>query len=191
MSQELNKGIQQSTIDLLKKEEGVRDVVYKDSVGKDTVGIGHLVIPADALKFGDKISSDKINELAKKDLQTAANSVNSSIKVPLNQNQFDALVSLVYNIGIGAFQRSTLVKYINAGNSQQDITNAWLAWKNAGGKPILLNRRQREVDLYFYKSIADSTIEFAKKKPLITIVITTVLLVSVYVLVVSLKTKTK
>ena len=65
----------------------------------------------------------------------------------LNQNQFDALVSLVFNIGTGAFARSTLLKRLNVGD-YNGAAEAFLMWRNAGGKPILLNRRKREKALF-------------------------------------------
>jgi lysozyme len=72
------------------------------------------------------------------------------IKTNLNQNQVDAIISLVYNIGAGGFAKSTLLKRINKDPMDSTgITEAFLMWKNAGGKPILLKRRKREVALYF------------------------------------------
>jgi lysozyme len=75
-------------------------------------------------------------------------SVYTSTRDDINQNQFDALVSLAFNIGTNAFKKSTLVKRVNKNPKGADIEGAFLMWKNAGGKPILLNRRKREYELY-------------------------------------------
>ena len=147
-----HKGITQSTIDFLKEEEGVRTVVYKDIAGKDTVGVGHLVLPADGLKFGDVISEEKVDSFLKADVKTAADCVIAKVTRTLNQSQFNALVSLVYNIGCGAFTSSTVRKYLNDSKiSDKNIKSAWHSWKNAGGKysDALFNRRVRETDLFF------------------------------------------
>ena len=149
MNQEPHNGIQQSTLDFLKEGEGVRKDVYKDSAGYDTVGVGHKVLPIDGLKFGDKITDKKVDEFLTSDSQKAAAAVISTITAPLNQAQFDALVSLVFNIGVQAFKTSTLAKYINEGKGQEDVSTAWLAWKWAGGKPILEGRRKKEVALFY------------------------------------------
>jgi lysozyme len=183
---DIQQGIQQSTIDLIKKEEGERLVVYKDTRGLDTVGVGHLVLPSDGLKTGDKITQEQSNTLAKKDLQRFSNAVLTSIKVPISQNQFDALMSLAYNIGETGFKNSTLVKYINANKPQQDITNAWLAWAHPSE---LMPRRKREVDLYFSQGIIAATAEFVKKKPLITATIIAGLVLGTYILIKALKRK--
>ena len=75
--------------------------------------------------------------------------VNSSVKAPLNQNQFDALVSLAYNIGSSAFKSSTLVKKLNA-SDYQGAADQFNVWVNAGGKRMqgLVNRRDREKLLF-------------------------------------------
>lgn len=67
--------------------------------------------------------------------------------MPLIQYQFDALVSLAFNIGEGAFRRSTLLKLLNRGD-YKGASEQFLVWKNAGGRPILLNRRKREKALF-------------------------------------------
>jgi lysozyme len=146
----MNKGIQQSTIDFLKDREGVRNDVYNDVSGVDTVGVGHVVLPNEGLNVGDVISNAEVDSLLKSDLKKAADQIKSDVKAPLNQNQFDALVSLVFNIGIGAFHKSTLLKYINEAKGEDFIETAWLAWKYDNGVMIkeLLHRREKEFNLY-------------------------------------------
>jgi lysozyme len=67
----------------------------------------------------------------------------------ISQSQFNALVSLCFNIGIAAFKGSTVLRRVNADPNDPDITQAFLMWKNAGNKPVLLARRKRESALYF------------------------------------------
>lgn len=147
----MNKGIQQSTVDFVREEEGFRNDVYKDIAGKDTVGVGHLVLPTDGLSHGDTISNTEVDSFLKQDLKIAEAQIKKDVKVPLNQNQFDALISLVFNIGIGAFNKSTLLKFINQEKEEQDIRNAWMAWKFVKGSQsnALESRRERELELYF------------------------------------------
>ena len=75
--------------------------------------------------------------------------VYENVKVGLNQNQFDALVSLTYNIGIGAFSKSTLLKKLNAGD-YKGTSNQFDVWVNAGGKRLdgLVKRRAKEKALF-------------------------------------------
>jgi lysozyme len=148
--------VQQSTVDFLKQVEGEEKTVYKDSTGKDTVGVGHLVLPEDNLSEGDEITPEQELAFLRQDTDIATQNIKTHITQGLTQNQFDAILSLVFNIGIGAFDSSTVLKDLNkydlqniTPDEQTDISNAWLAWKNAGGKPILLTRRQKEVDIFF------------------------------------------
>lgn len=185
--------VQQSTYDLVKGFEGERLKAYKDSAGIDTVGIGHVILPNERELLSKQISNQESYNLFKKDAQIAANDINSHIKFPLTQNQFDALVSLVFNIGVGAFNSSTALRQLNEmypdgfnRDEEAKIRNAWLAWKNAGGKPILLSRRQKEVDLFFN---GNAVTDFVKKKPLTTIILTATLITTIYILFKSLKSK--
>lgn len=135
---------------LIYSEEGVRLKAYKCSAGVWTISVGATYYPSTGkrVKEGDTISlveSDRIfNEIVK----VYEEAVNRSIKVVLTQNQFNALVSLCFNIGAAAFATSTLVKKINAKAPIKEIEKQFLAWKNAAGKPILLGRRQREFKMY-------------------------------------------
>lgn len=96
---------------------------------------------------GMVITREKSREVLRSDLVRFERAVNDGVKVKLNQNQFDALVSLAFNIGEGAFGRSTLLRMLNA-NNYKGAAEQFLVWKNAGGRPILLNRRKREKALF-------------------------------------------
>jgi lysozyme len=119
---------------------------YLDVVGKRTVGIGHLCGPNE--HFGT-ITHEQAVELLKKDLAIAEAAVNSMVKVPLNQNMFDSLVSFTFNLGTGALQKSTLLICLNKVN-YESAANEFPKWCNAGGKPNagILNRRISEKQLF-------------------------------------------
>ncbi|WP_126174632.1 lysozyme [Altericroceibacterium xinjiangense] len=88
------------------QEEGVRNVVYLDVAKLPTVGVGHLVTPADGLKVGDKVSDDTILDFLHNDLKEAEAAVVRLVgDLPLFQHEYDALVDLVYNVGEGNLSR--------------------------------------------------------------------------------------
>ena len=140
-----NKGV-----DLICEFEGKRLVAYDDGVGVWTIGFGTIKYPNGVrVKKGDTCTIEQAKEYMRHDLIEFEHTVNSSVKVPLNQNQFDSLVSLAYNIGSNAFKSSTLVKKLNAGD-YQGAADQFNAWVNAGGKRMqgLVNRRDREKLLF-------------------------------------------
>lgn len=97
-------------LDLIKGFEGLRLKAYRDSAGIPTIGYGHTK----TARMGMKITGADAEELLRRDLATAEGAVNLRVEVPINQNQFDALVSFVFNLGGGAFRRSTLLRLLNA-----------------------------------------------------------------------------
>ncbi|WDI30717.1 lysozyme [Hyphococcus flavus] len=102
-----------SGIDLIKRFEGLELEAYQDIAGIWTIGYGHT---GDDVEPGMKISEKDAEELLKRDLRPREQAVDSAVKVPLNQNEFDALVSFVYNVGVGAFRGSTALKRLNKGD---------------------------------------------------------------------------
>ena len=152
MGKQKNKGIQPSTISFLKQVEGVEDAAYKDTAGNDTIGVGHLILPSEQDLLTKKLSEIEIEKLLRNDLVRAEAEILKNIKDPdvFNQNEFDALVSLFFNIGEGAFENSTLFKELNKNpRDEERIKTEWLKWKYSGGKPNLLSRREKEVQLFF------------------------------------------
>lgn len=136
-------------IKFITAHEGQRLRVYRDPIGLATVGVGHLVLTKDNLDVGDVITPEQSDAFLRQDLGKAENKVNAVVKVPLTQNQFDACVSLVFNIGGGAFERSTLLKHLNAGNYALAAAE-FDKWNKAGGKvwPGLVRRRAEEKALF-------------------------------------------
>jgi len=139
-------------IDQIKSFEGFRAMPYQDVVGKWTVGYGHLMVEGDGCVVGSPITMGQATELLRKDLHTAEQAVNAC-GVELEQNEFDALVSFVYNLGVGAFQRSTLLKLIKSGNKTA-ASGEFPKWSMAGGKevPGILKRRHAEQDCFLHST---------------------------------------
>lgn len=128
--------------------EGKRNKAYKDTSNLWTIGVGHLIIrPTEDYLLNKTLTDQDILDLLSKDLKVTEKVVSSLIKQSLLQNQFDALVSLVFNIGQGNFRNSSVLRFINL-NQTDKIENAWLAWRNSAGKPILLDRRKKEYNLF-------------------------------------------
>lgn len=142
--------VSNSGVDLICEFEGEQLIAYDDGVGIWTIGFGTIKYPDGVrVKKGDTCTLEQAKEYMRHDLIEFEHTVNISVKVPLNQNQFDALVSLAYNIGSNAFKSSTLVKELNTGD-YQGAADQFNVWVNAGGKRMqgLVNRRAKEKELF-------------------------------------------
>lgn len=140
--------------DLIQEFEGLRLKAYRDSVGIWTIGVGNIVYEdGSKVKQGDTITAERARTLFEGTACQFSFKVNKMVKKPVTQNQFNALVSLAYNIGLGAFEKSTLLRLVNNNPNDANIAKEFLKWKNAGGKVIqgLLNRRIKESAVYFSK----------------------------------------
>ena len=137
-------------IDLICDFEGKRLVAYDDGVGIWTIGFGTTVYPNGIrVKKGDTCTEAQAKAYMQNDLKKFEYAVNDAVNIPLNQNQYDALVSLTYNIGAAALSKSTLVKKLNAGDIR-GAADQFDVWINAGGKRMqgLVNRRAKEKLLF-------------------------------------------
>lgn len=125
----------------LEQREGKRLRAYRDTVGVWTIGIGHTSAAGAPRVTPDlTITSEQCDEIFARDIQKYEVTVDAAIRVPVTQNQFDACVSLCYNIGQGRFAKSTVVKRINAGDIQ-GAADAFLMWN----KPTeIMGRRKTE-----------------------------------------------
>jgi lysozyme len=135
----------QAGIDLIKRWEGCRTKAYRCPAGVWTIGYGHTgtAMP------GMSISYDKAEELLEQDLQRFEKAVKTLVTVPINQNQFDALVSFTYNVGVKAFGGSTLLSLLNQ-KKYLPASDQFSRWTKAGSKtlPGLVLRRSEERDLF-------------------------------------------
>jgi len=140
--------ISQAGIDLVRQYEGLRLTVYKDSAGRPTIGYGHLIKPGENFHTG--ITEKKAELMLASDLIATEDAVKRLVNVMLIQGQFDALVSLVFNIGAGQFQKSTLLRKLNAGDLA-GATDEFIRWNKAGGRVAegLQRRRVEEREVFF------------------------------------------
>lgn len=131
------------------KEEGRKLTAYQDSVGVWTIGVGHTTNAGLPRVFpGMKITAKEADEILSKDLETFEDAVERNVKVPLTQNQYDALVSLCFNIGATGFSNSTVVKKLKS-LDYQGAADAFENWSRAGkNAKLLLPRRKREKALF-------------------------------------------
>ena len=132
--------------DLIKKYEGCKLEAYKCPAGIWTIGYGHT----DAnVTSGTKITQEQANKLFNQDIKKFEKGVEQMVKVLINQNQFDALVSFSFNLGLGALQNSTLLKKLNA-KDYQGAANEFDRWVYAGNKKLegLIRRRREEKELF-------------------------------------------
>ena len=137
--------ISQNGIDLIKHFEGCELEAYKCPAGVWTIGYGHTK----GIQPGMVITEETANDMLVEELEEYENYINSMVKCPLLQNQFDALVSWVYNLGPANLQASTLLKVLNAGD-YAGVPAQIMRWNKAGGKVLegLTRRRQAEADLF-------------------------------------------
>ncbi len=141
-----NMNVSENGINFIKLQEGLRLDVYSDTGGKLTIGYGHLLLHPE---YYETITEEKARELLKDDLSVAENIINRWVIFPLNQNQFDALVSLVFNIGAGSFKTSTLLKLLNE-SDLDGAANEFDRWIHVGNEisDDLIDRRAAEKSLF-------------------------------------------
>ena len=147
-------------LEKLKEWEGQVLHVYRDAAGLKTIGIGHLLTEAEKktgyiniagqqVEFAHGITERQALGLLAQDVAPAESAVNKAVDVPINQNQFDALVSFAFNVGTNGMRSSTAIAMLNAGKTEQVVP--WLAkWNKAGGKVCdgLVVRRRNEIALF-------------------------------------------
>jgi lysozyme len=141
----MTMSISPAGIALIQAHEGLRLTAYRDAGGVWTIGYGST----GGVRRGMTITRDQAVLRLYHDLDTAESAVNSRVTVPLSQPQFDALVSLVFNIGGGAFRKSTLLQKLNAGD-YAGAANEFNRWVKAKGRvlPGLVTRRAAERSLF-------------------------------------------
>ena len=146
-------------VHLLANEESIRYWVYDDHDGKPvkaghilmgraTFGIGHLVKPGESFPhYPAEASRELVDKVFHEDLKGTVSLVNDAVRVPLNQNQFDALCMIAFNLGGPQFRGSTFLRLLNQG--RYDLTDDhFMDWRyDDHRKPVLLARRKREAAL--------------------------------------------
>jgi lysozyme len=143
-------------LDLITRYEGFSPTIYKDDTGVDTIGYGHTrsaVMPV-------RITEEEGRELLKADLEYFIDVVLDLVEVPINQNQFAALVSFAYNLGEGNLRGSTLLKKLNAGDFA-GASDEFIKWDNAGGKKMRGLTRRRGAEEQLFRTPPADSVEMA------------------------------
>lgn len=145
MRSDNNHHIGQAGLDLIKSFEGCKLEAYLCPAGVWTIGYGHT----HGVVKGQKITQDQADQLLIDDLDIFVKGVDQATNVPLSQNEFDALVSFAFNVGIGAFKSSTMCRLINEGKLKE-AADQFDRWNKAGGKVLagLTRRRKAEKELF-------------------------------------------
>lgn len=133
--------------------EGFRPLPYNDPAGHATIGYGHLIhlgrVTEDDRRKWKRMSQAQGLALLRKDSQRFADAVRRLVKPKLKQHEFDALVSFAFNVGVHAFEKSTLLKLLNRGD-RRGAAAQLIRWDKAGGKRLPgLTRRRRAERLLF------------------------------------------
>lgn len=144
--------ISQNGLELISTFEGLRLKAYQDSGGIWTIGVGTTRYPnGQRVKQGDTCTKQQALDWLQYDVKSASKDVDDLTRDDINQNQFDALCSFVYNCGRGAYQGSTMRKLINLNLADPQIAKEFVRWNKVQGKVVngLTNRRKAESALYF------------------------------------------
>ena len=135
---------------IVKEFEGLRLKAYKCPAAVWTVGYGHTSAAGNPIVTPELvITNAEAEQILERDMVQYEDGVRKFVKVELTQNQFDALVDFAYNAGVGALQKSTLLKKVNAGKFDE-VPAEFMKWTKGGGKelPGLVRRRRAEVKLW-------------------------------------------
>lgn len=153
--------ISKQGVDLIKEFEGFKSKPYLCPAGVPTIGYGATYYPSSGVKVkmdDNPITESEATKMLKKMIDNVYGSaVNRYTVAPTTQNQFDALVSFAYNLGVGALQRSTLMRKHNEGKYNR-AAKEFEKWVNAGGRRLagLVRRRKAEQALYLNQTCIDS-----------------------------------
>ena len=139
--------------ELIKRFEGLQLKPYRCPAGIPTIGYGNTYYPnGKKVQLTDEpITQSIADKLLESLLPPYEKAVDSFCRDDINQNQFDALVSFAYNLGVGNLQKSTLIKKVNLNPKDVSIADEFLKWNKSNGTVLkgLTTRRQAEADLYF------------------------------------------
>lgn len=145
------KRVGDAGLEIIKDSEKLRLKAYMPTPNDvPTIGYGHTA----GVKMGMTWTEGQAEQGLREDCQDAELRVNGHVSVPLNQNQFDALVSFVFNVGGGAFASSTLLRHLNAGR-YQEAADQFPRWNKQAGKVLkgLTIRRARERELFLTPAV--------------------------------------
>jgi lysozyme len=146
--------VNKAGIDLIKSFEGLKLKPYLDAVNVATIGYGTIEYPnGKRVTVNDPaITEEEAEQLLMHEVNKKAEAVEKLVKVQINDNEFAALVSFAYNLGVGNLSKSTLLKCLNSHEDRQKLAEEFLKWNKAGGKVLagLTRRRQAEKALFLH-----------------------------------------
>ena len=131
----------------LRKFEGFRDTAYRDSAGIWTIGYGATL----GVEPGDTVTREQAEKRLLADVMSHAMPGFEMVDVPLSEHEKAALASFIYNVGIGAFTRSTLRRKLNAGD-RRGAADEFMKWVYAGGKPLRGLKRRRKAERTMFRT---------------------------------------
>ncbi|MEQ9921031.1 lysozyme [Pectobacterium brasiliense] len=139
--------INEAGLSLIKSFEGLKLTKYRDTAGKWTIGYGHLILQNE--NFDNGITLQEADLLLRQDLKTAETGVQHYVNVDLNGNQFGALTSFTYNLGVNSLKTSTLLRLLNQGD-YASAADQFPRWDKDGEQVVegLLRRREAEKALF-------------------------------------------
>lgn len=139
--------INQEGLELIKNFEGLELKAYLDAVNVPTIGYGHT---GPDVRIPMTITKEEALKLLDADIAKFEQGVENLVKVPVSSNQFSALVSFAFNVGLGNLKSSTLLRLLNAGEAASKVAEQFHRWKFAGKKelPGLVRRRAAEAELF-------------------------------------------
>lgn len=152
--------INQATVDLVKEFEGFSAKAYKCPAGIWTIGYGTTAAAGVGItpSEGMTISQSEAEKYLHAALVKFADQITPSVTHPINENEFGAFVSLAYNIGPGAFKKSSALRFFNTGH-KKGAANAILLWDKAGGKVLKGLTRRREAERKLFMTPTDGEFE--------------------------------
>lgn len=140
----------QKGLDIIKKYEGCKLYAYRCPAGVLTIGYGHIK----GVKAGQAITQAQAEQFLREDIRPLETLLND-MRLNFKQNQFDALISWIFNLGAANFKSSTMYKKIIARADDLDITDQMVKWYNAAGRPLLglKKRRVEEANTFLGKDV--------------------------------------
>jgi lysozyme len=138
-------------LSLIKKFEGCELKAYKCPSNVWTIGFGSTFYEdGTKVRYGDGISQERANELFLQIVKKFVDGVDRMVTSKVTQNQFDAMVSLAYNIGLGGFKRSSVLRKVNLDPTIKSIGDSFRLWNKGNGVVLtgLVRRREAEVILF-------------------------------------------
>jgi lysozyme len=137
---------------LIEEFEGLQVIAYKCPSGVTTIGYGSTRYESGGrVRMGDVISVVRAEQLLERDIDKIRDQISDLITADLTKNQYDALVSFVYNVGITNFKDSKLLEMVNENPNNRSIKREFMKWVHSNGKRLngLVRRRKAEIDLYY------------------------------------------